>query len=182
MTDADPFLDAIFDNPDDDLPRLVYADWLEEHGEGTYAEFIRLQCAVARLPWNGPEATELWKRISPVWNRLEEEWWPIAWLLRGIDATHFRRGFYAEVLEVQDEALVDLAPLWGTPAYFPTVRATVYNPFANPGTEQAVLSLGGFRCHTFSSSAGRRGGCADMASSATCGCWTSRGSSTVATT
>src|SRR5262245_50202513 len=33
MSDADLFLDAIFDNPEDDTPRLVYADWLEEHGQ-----------------------------------------------------------------------------------------------------------------------------------------------------
>src|SRR5438094_4748150 len=48
MSDADALLDAIFDNPDDDTPRLVYADWLQEHGQANYAEFIRLQCAAAR--------------------------------------------------------------------------------------------------------------------------------------
>jgi uncharacterized protein (TIGR02996 family) len=35
---------AIRATPDDDLPRLVAADWLEEHGEPERAEFIRLQC------------------------------------------------------------------------------------------------------------------------------------------
>ena len=29
----DAFLRAILDAPDDDTPRLVYADWLEERGE-----------------------------------------------------------------------------------------------------------------------------------------------------
>jgi uncharacterized protein (TIGR02996 family) len=33
----------ILENPDDDAPRLVYADWLEEQGD-PLAEFIRLQC------------------------------------------------------------------------------------------------------------------------------------------
>ena len=37
MSDADAFLDAIFAQPDDDTPRLVYADWLEEHGHADYA-------------------------------------------------------------------------------------------------------------------------------------------------
>ncbi len=32
----------IRERPDDDAPRLVYADWLEENGEGERAEFIRL--------------------------------------------------------------------------------------------------------------------------------------------
>ena len=40
----DPFLMTILDHPDDDGPRLVYADWLEEHGDCDRAELIRLQC------------------------------------------------------------------------------------------------------------------------------------------
>ena len=38
------FLLAIFTNPDDDLPRLVFADWLEENGEGEAALRLRRQC------------------------------------------------------------------------------------------------------------------------------------------
>lgn len=41
-------LEEIIENPDDDTPRLIYADWLEERG-GPRAEFIRLQCELARL-------------------------------------------------------------------------------------------------------------------------------------
>jgi uncharacterized protein (TIGR02996 family) len=33
---------------DDDVPRLVYADWLEEQDRWPRAEFIRLQCHLAR--------------------------------------------------------------------------------------------------------------------------------------
>src|SRR5579859_5926072 len=47
MTDEN-FLRAIIADPDDDTPRLVYADWLEEHGDPR-GEFIRVQCALARL-------------------------------------------------------------------------------------------------------------------------------------
>jgi uncharacterized protein (TIGR02996 family) len=39
-------LRAILDNPADDLPRLVYADWCDEHGEPERAEFVRLQIAL----------------------------------------------------------------------------------------------------------------------------------------
>jgi uncharacterized protein (TIGR02996 family) len=35
--------------PGDDLPRLVYADWLDEHGESERAEFIRVQCELATV-------------------------------------------------------------------------------------------------------------------------------------
>jgi uncharacterized protein (TIGR02996 family) len=51
MTAADahvPFLRAIVAAPDDDLPRLIFADWLDEYGEGERAEFIRVQCELAR--------------------------------------------------------------------------------------------------------------------------------------
>jgi uncharacterized protein (TIGR02996 family) len=49
MPDDDAFLRAIIDNPDDDLPRLVYADWLDEHGDPQRAELIRVQCELAAL-------------------------------------------------------------------------------------------------------------------------------------
>ena len=50
MTEREAFLKAICDSPDDDTPRLVYADWLTEHGEESRAEFIRVQCELARTP------------------------------------------------------------------------------------------------------------------------------------
>jgi uncharacterized protein (TIGR02996 family) len=47
MTPDDAFVQDILDHPEDDAPRLVYADWLEEHGQGPHAEFIRLQVLTA---------------------------------------------------------------------------------------------------------------------------------------
>jgi uncharacterized protein (TIGR02996 family) len=46
------FWAAIRKAPKDDTSRLVYADWLEENGEADRAEFIRVQCALAKL---GPD-------------------------------------------------------------------------------------------------------------------------------
>jgi len=48
MTTADALLAAVIASPDDDLPRLVFADWLDENGDPDRAEFIRLQIAHAR--------------------------------------------------------------------------------------------------------------------------------------
>jgi len=48
MTDGDALLRAVIENVADDAPRLVYADWLEEHGEPERAEFIRLQCELGQ--------------------------------------------------------------------------------------------------------------------------------------
>jgi uncharacterized protein (TIGR02996 family) len=44
---------AIRANPADDLPRLVAADWLDEHGEAERAAFIRVQCELVKLPNDG---------------------------------------------------------------------------------------------------------------------------------
>jgi uncharacterized protein (TIGR02996 family) len=48
LSQHEAFLRAIFDAPDDDTPRLVYADFLQENGEDDRAEFIRVQCELAR--------------------------------------------------------------------------------------------------------------------------------------
>jgi uncharacterized protein (TIGR02996 family) len=51
MSDEDAFLRAICENPDDDTPRLVFADWLDERGgaaNAAWAELIRVQVPLAR--------------------------------------------------------------------------------------------------------------------------------------
>jgi uncharacterized protein (TIGR02996 family) len=48
LSQHEAFLRAIFDAPDDDTPRLVYADFLEENGEPERAALIRAQCELAR--------------------------------------------------------------------------------------------------------------------------------------
>jgi uncharacterized protein (TIGR02996 family) len=37
---------AVIADAENDAPRLVYSDWLEEHGDLTRADFIRVQCAL----------------------------------------------------------------------------------------------------------------------------------------
>ena len=37
-------LSGVKESPEDDTPRLVLADFLEEHGDPDRAEFIRIQC------------------------------------------------------------------------------------------------------------------------------------------
>ena len=51
MADRDSFLQAIREAPEDNNLRLVFADWLQEHGDEhdrARAEFIRLQIQEAR--------------------------------------------------------------------------------------------------------------------------------------
>lgn len=53
MTGREPFLQAIQDEPDDPVHRLVYADWLEDDGDPARAEFVRLGAELMRRdPWD----------------------------------------------------------------------------------------------------------------------------------
>ena len=47
MTEHPGSLADIIAHPEDDTPRLIYADWLDDHGQSERAEFIRLQCSIA---------------------------------------------------------------------------------------------------------------------------------------
>src|SRR5829696_8618990 len=49
MSDEDALLAAIQAHPEEDTPRLMYADWLDEHGKPRRAEFIRVQIELSRL-------------------------------------------------------------------------------------------------------------------------------------
>jgi uncharacterized protein (TIGR02996 family) len=48
-TDELTLIAAVCADPDDDTPRLVLADWLDEHGQTDRAEFVRLQVELATL-------------------------------------------------------------------------------------------------------------------------------------
>lgn len=47
MNDGDALMRAILLSPNDDAPRLVMADYLDEHDDPLRAEFIRVQCELA---------------------------------------------------------------------------------------------------------------------------------------
>ena len=55
MDERDGFLRAIHDEPDDDVHRLVFADWLEDHDEPEWSALIRHQCGLARLVKQGTD-------------------------------------------------------------------------------------------------------------------------------
>ncbi len=65
LAQHEAFLRAIFDAPDDDTPRLVYADFLEENGEEERAALIRWQCGRAERPANVPDFPEPHERGFP---------------------------------------------------------------------------------------------------------------------
>lgn len=59
MADIEPFLRGIFADPADDLPRLVFADWLDEHGQDGWAAAIRLGCELPTLAADDPRADRI---------------------------------------------------------------------------------------------------------------------------
>jgi uncharacterized protein (TIGR02996 family) len=63
-------LEAVRAEPEDDAPRLVYADWLEEHGQDERAELIRVQVALER---DGP-SEPLLARERDLLTRRAAEW------------------------------------------------------------------------------------------------------------
>ena len=67
MTDHDALVRAICEFSDDDTPRLLYADFLEENGEVERAGFVRAQIELARTPDWEPFAVWCGQR-QPEWS------------------------------------------------------------------------------------------------------------------
>ena len=62
LSQHEAFLRAIFDAPEDDTPRLVYADFLQENGEEDRAAFIRWQCGRGEKPERMTPVPDLYTR------------------------------------------------------------------------------------------------------------------------
>src|SRR5262245_58859359 len=100
----DAFIAAVLAAPHDDAVRLVYADWLEEHGDPDRAHFIRLQIEIAsRAPFD-PAVAEMEEEADALRRGREVTWGAPACPERYLD-WHFVRGF-PEMVEVLAERLV----------------------------------------------------------------------------
>ncbi|MBN9522452.1 TIGR02996 domain-containing protein [bacterium] len=100
MTDRDALYAAVLAAPDDDTPRLVYADFLDDTGvraDAIRARFISNQIALARAePWS-EEYDRLHRATAPVEDHYRKEW--AADLEGGFGrGSHFSRGFVAQVM------------------------------------------------------------------------------------
>jgi uncharacterized protein (TIGR02996 family) len=85
------FREAILEDPDDDTPRLVYADWLQEHGDSERGEFIRVQVELARLPPGDERRSGLLAREGRLFLLNRDRW-----TIQGLRRPHFHRGFIDE--------------------------------------------------------------------------------------
>jgi len=89
----DAFWHDVLAHPDEDAPRLIYADWLDEHNDPR-GEFIRVQCALAQLSDEDPRRWPLELREQELLREHTEKWLP-----KGIKNVKciFRRGFVEEI-------------------------------------------------------------------------------------
>lgn len=85
MTEREALYAAVLVEPDADAPRLVFADWLEEHSDSesdlARARFIRLEIEAENLPDDSPDrgalersAATLFNRHGPTWNSELPTW------------------------------------------------------------------------------------------------------------
>lgn len=121
----DAFLADIIAHPEDDAPRLIYADWLQEQGRETRAELIRVQIELAsRRHAGGPThcGRSRWLRnrereLLSDWEAADVPWGPAGPLFFAPAAWTHRRGFLFSIsLDTEDwlrfgPALVRLVPL-----------------------------------------------------------------------
>jgi uncharacterized protein (TIGR02996 family) len=105
------FLADILAHPDDDAPRLIYADWLTDHGNPERGEIIRVQIERARLDEDDPAQDELERREKQLLNR-HPEWLADLpkWARVG---TVFRRGFPEAVHGAAGQVRSDLDRILG---------------------------------------------------------------------
>jgi uncharacterized protein (TIGR02996 family) len=121
MASEQGLLDAIWEQPHDDVPRLVYADWLEEAGGDANlarAEFIRVQVELARLPGDDPRLDALEARQEELGKAWEKGWWAAipkvcrrGYFHRGFPIPSLRRFSIPGLVRLGEDRL-RAAPLW----------------------------------------------------------------------
>jgi uncharacterized protein (TIGR02996 family) len=116
MNEYEAFLRAIAASPEDDAPRLVFSDWLEENGDPHRAEFIRVQCELASSKLAKKRRHALRVRERALLDARRQEWCQEIGL--PVEDVSFERGLIARVRlsewdggRVLDPGLAPLAEL-----------------------------------------------------------------------
>lgn len=101
MTTREGFVTALADNPRDDTTRLVFADWLDDHGEATRAAFIRQQCRADQLRPGTTERTDALRAADDLAAAHEADWLDTSRLV----TWDYRRGFLDRVRMTAEQFL-----------------------------------------------------------------------------
>jgi uncharacterized protein (TIGR02996 family) len=119
MDQADAFLQAIADDPSDDAPRLIYADWLDEQGDEASrarADLIRVQYALRELTPDDPRRVQLEECQRDLLLAHAEQWTAPLRALE-VEDCGFQRGFVEriavtpQVLAHRGHEICALAPI-----------------------------------------------------------------------
>jgi uncharacterized protein (TIGR02996 family) len=95
MSDGEALRRLVVSQPDDDLPRLIYADWLDEHGQPDRAAFIRAQVEAFRAEPFSPEARHAAHHAEDIEATHYRDW--TGHLEDRVIASEFVRGFVERV-------------------------------------------------------------------------------------
>jgi uncharacterized protein (TIGR02996 family) len=96
MNDQKLLLDAILKFPDEDAPRLMYADEIRANGDIDRAEFIQLQIALERGAPDDPTRPEMVARKNELL-RLHGDLWAAEVADPHVNEVRFRRGFVEDM-------------------------------------------------------------------------------------
>jgi uncharacterized protein (TIGR02996 family) len=117
---GDALLSDVIEHPEDDTPRLVYADWLEEHGGDAHrAEAIRLSVRRRHLDHLDPEAWVIDARLRQYQARQERDSWfaglpeldGVTWCVPYGGFTSMVRVWSVQRLRQHEDAIFGAAPV-----------------------------------------------------------------------
>ena len=122
VPDERPFLEAILEDPENDVPRLIFADWLEDRGDPR-AEFIRVQCELAALEEDDLQHERLSAREHELLRQHGDRW--KEGLPEIVQRAYFERGFVGSIGCTSEEFLRNVDEVWNrNPVYSLLVRCT----------------------------------------------------------
>jgi uncharacterized protein (TIGR02996 family) len=150
LTHDDAFLRAIIEEPDDDLPRLAYTDWLEENDRAGWAELIRVQIELEpiRFAIDRPRVRELLAQEEMLLHRHQDAWLgPTVLALQAERTRSYHPGLYGPFFRrgVPEVAAVSLDVLLGHGgellAAHPTIHELAVFDMQRRGAELAQCEL-----------------------------------------
>lgn len=125
-SDGEALRRVICEQPAEDTPRLVYADWLEENGQSARAEFIRLQCEAWGAVPAYPTLAAARTRASELLKAHRDQWFDELPTILGVEwGDLFVRGFIdtARTLRFHNVRLTIAAAFAATPLRYLTVTS-----------------------------------------------------------
>ena len=107
MNEREALIQSIRENPDDDTPRLIFADWLESTGEWidrSRAIYIRAQCSSAQIDWTHPDKAGFQKLFAEIQDQCASRWFSaLADIGYPLDELKYHRGFISSLTLPADD-------------------------------------------------------------------------------